>query len=63
MRMLWWMYGKTMRDQNRTEHIRETVGVTHIEGKLMENRLRWYGNVQRRAADVLVWKSNKIAVP
>ena len=56
------MYGKTKKDRIRNEHIRETVGVTHIEDKLRENRLRWYGHVQRRGVDAPMQKSDNIVV-
>ena len=33
---------------------RDKVGVVEIEGKMRENRLRWFGHVQRRPIDALV---------
>ena len=50
-------------DRIRNEHIRETVGVTHIEDKLRENIFRRYDHVQRRPVDAPVRKSNRIVVP
>ncbi|KAM1972786.1 hypothetical protein TB1_018577 [Malus domestica] len=35
----------------RNEDIRGKVGVAEIEGKMRENRLRWFGHVQRRPTD------------
>ncbi|KAL6516133.1 hypothetical protein OROGR_019438 [Orobanche gracilis] len=42
MRMLRWMCGHTKKDRLRNEVIREKVRVASIEGKMMENRLRWH---------------------
>ena len=57
MRMLRWICGKTLKDRIRNEHIREIVGVAPIEDKMRENRLRWFGHIQRKPLDALVRKS------
>ncbi|KAM1975200.1 hypothetical protein ACFX15_040005 [Malus domestica] len=54
MRMRRWMCGHTRKDKIRNEDIRGKVGVAEIEGKLRENRLRWFGHVQRRPTDAPV---------
>ncbi|KAM1032662.1 hypothetical protein FF1_036269 [Malus domestica] len=54
MRMLRWMCGHTRNDKIRNEDIRGKVGVAEIEGKLRENRLRWFGHVQRRPTNASV---------
>ena len=51
MRMLRWMCGHTKMDQIRNEDIRKKLGVTVIEDKLMESRLRWFGHICRRPSE------------
>ncbi|KAM2249069.1 hypothetical protein ACFXTI_003764 [Malus domestica] len=51
MRMLRWMCGHTRKDKIRNMDIRGKVGVAEIEGKMRENRLRWFGHAQRRPTD------------
>ena len=40
-----------LKDKIRNDHIRERVGVAPISEKIVENRLRWFGHVQRRELD------------
>ena len=51
MKMLRWACGHTRLDHIRNEDIRRRVRVTEVHRKIQEKRLRWYGHVQRRAAD------------
>ena len=39
---------KTRQDKIRNGAIRERVGVAPIVEKMVENRLRWFGHVERR---------------
>jgi len=54
MKMLRWMSGQTRQDRIRNDTIRERVGVAPIAKKLVENRLRWFGHVERRIVDAVV---------
>ncbi|KAL6556647.1 hypothetical protein OROGR_005935 [Orobanche gracilis] len=54
MRMLRWMCGHMRKDRVRNEIIRTKVGVTCIENKMRENRLRWFGHIKRREMDAPV---------
>ncbi|KAL5187393.1 Craniofacial development protein 2 [Glycine soja] len=54
MRMLRWMCGKTRQDKIINEAIREKVGVAPIVEKMVENKLRWFGHVERRPVDSVV---------
>ena len=46
MCMLRWMCGNTRRDKVRNKDIHTKIGVTHIEEKMRENRLRWFDHVR-----------------
>ena len=48
MRMLRWICGHTRMDRVRNDDIRDRLEVTSIEEKLVQQRLRWFGHVQRR---------------
>jgi len=41
-------------DKITNDHIRESVGVAPIVEKMVENRLRWFGHVERRPIDSVV---------
>ncbi len=46
--MLRWAGGVTLLDKVQNKHIRGSMKVTSIEGKIKEARMRWYGHVMRR---------------
>jgi len=52
--MLRWMSGKTRQYRIRNDTIIERVGVASIVEKLVENRLRWFGHVERRPVNAVV---------
>jgi hypothetical protein len=41
----------TKRDRVRNDDICERLGVTSVEEKLVQYRLRWFGHMQRRPAE------------
>jgi hypothetical protein len=51
MRMLRWICGHTRRDRVQNDDIRERLGVTLIEEKLVQHRLKWFRHIQRRPAE------------
>ena len=62
MRMLRWSCGYTLRDRIRNESIRTKLEVAPIEDKMRENRLRWFGHVQRRPFSAPVRRIDEIIV-
>ena len=47
MRMLRRIKGVTLRDRVKSVDIRKELGVSSIQEKVREMRLRWYGHMQR----------------
>jgi hypothetical protein len=47
MRMLRWICGHTRKYQIRNDDIRDRLGVTPIEEKLVQHRLRWFGHIEQ----------------
>ena len=62
MRMLRWICGNMRRDKVRNEDIRTKIGVTSIQKKMRENRLRWLDHVRRRRADALVRRVERVSI-
>ncbi|KAF3614141.1 putative protein LURP-one-related 7-like [Capsicum annuum] len=54
--------GLTRGDRVRNETIREKVGVTPVECKMREARLRWFGHVKRRGMDAPVRRYERLAL-
>ena len=60
--MLRWICGKNMMDKIRNQEFREKLGVTPLSAKIRENRLRWFGHVQRKIHDAPVRRIECIIV-
>ena len=56
MRMLRWMCHKTRKDRIRNDYFRNHLGIAPIEEKIRENRLRWFGHIERRPTTTPVRK-------
>jgi hypothetical protein len=52
--MLRWCYGHTRRDRVWNDDIRDRVGVTPIEEKLIQHQLKWFRHVRRRPPEAPV---------
>lgn len=48
------MHSVTRLDRIRNKYIRGSLGVTNIAGKVRENKLKWFGHVERRNVDDIV---------
>ena len=53
------MCSHIIKDKIHNNYIRKWVGVTSITEKLVENRLRWFENIQRRPIYALVKRVNQ----
>ncbi|XP_070039112.1 uncharacterized protein [Nicotiana tomentosiformis] len=62
MRMLRWMCGHTRLDKIRNEVIQDKVGVAHVEAKMREASLRWFGDIKKRHIDVPVRRCERLAL-
>jgi hypothetical protein len=54
MRMLQWICGHTRKNRIRNDDIQDKLGVAHIQEKLVQHRLRWFGHIQRRPPEAPV---------
>lgn len=54
------MSGKTRKDRTTNKVIRYNLGVTSIEDKIRENRLRWFGHVYRRLERTVVRRNDVV---
>lgn len=48
------MYGKTRQDKIRNKNIKESFRITPIVLKMVKNRLRWFGHVEKRPVDSVI---------
>ena len=62
IRMLRWMRGNTIIDRIRNQEFREKLGVAPLSAKMRENRLRWFGHVQRKTHDAPIRRIECIIV-
>ena len=51
MRMQRWMCCNTIIDRIKNQEFREKLGVSPLAAKMRENRLRWFGHVQKKDFD------------
>ena len=54
MRILRWMCSNIMMDMIRNQEFMEKLGVAPLPAKMRENRLRWFGHMQRKTHDAPV---------
>jgi hypothetical protein len=52
--MLRWICSHTRKDRIRNDDIRDELGVTPIQDKLIQHRLRWFGYIQRKPPEAPV---------
>jgi len=57
------MCGQTILYKIKNEVVRGKVGVTSIEDKIRETRLRWFGHIKTRSVDVPMSRCEKIDRP
>ena len=54
MQMLRWMCSKTMMDKIKNQEFREKLKGAPLSAKMRQNRLRWFGHVQRKPIEAPV---------
>ena len=62
MRMPRWMCRHTLMDRIRNQEFRDKLGVTTISEKMRENRLRWFGHMQRKTFTAPVRRVESIII-
>ncbi|XP_057542495.1 uncharacterized protein LOC130820948 [Amaranthus tricolor] len=62
MKMLRWMCGNTIMDKIKNQEFREKLSVTPLSAKMRENRLKWFGHVQRKTVGRPVRRMESIIV-
>ena len=62
IKMLRWMCGNTIMDKIKKREFREKLGVAPLSTKMRENRLRWFGHVQRKNVSCLIRRIESIIV-
>ena len=63
MRMIHWICGHTRIDIIRNVMTRDQVGVTPIEDKMREARLKWFGHIRSRSEDTPIRRCEKVDLP
>ena len=56
------MCGHTLMNRISNQEFRDRLGVAPISEKMRENRLRWFGHVQKKTFDALVRRVESIIV-
>ena len=54
------MSGHAKKDKLWNDYIQENIRVALIKKKMTEDRLRWFGHVQRRPTEAPMWKVNQM---
>ncbi|KAK3522491.1 hypothetical protein QTP86_015882 [Hemibagrus guttatus] len=63
LKMLRFSLGVTRLDRIRNEYIRGTAHVGHLGDKVREDRLRWFGHVQRRESEYIARRMLDMELP
>ena len=56
------MCGKMMMDKIKNQEFRKKLGVAPLSAKMRENKLRWFGHVQRKPIEAPVRRIENIIV-
>ena len=49
--MVRWMCGVTLRDRKSSEELGKRLGIVSVSRRVPQERLRWFGHVERKDAD------------